>query len=614
MSEHDAPLFGEEIATVTEEGTVFGRHFEHVPSPIDIVLRGSSRMNASAGLNYSEISSRGKMAGVMDPRHLLAYLRSHFPRESNQTFEQAAPLTQRDLLRMHHAVSKSDDIVLTVRRHCILFQIDPIKAIILADRVFLFNDLQDDEHALFHQEIVESLCDLWQNGSTEGKHDSSVPKRAVSTTHISKTSQQLKSVFQKHTTVSASTHLSVSHPTSPDIGTLDILLRFVLENLTTNVHDCINEVRRIHRLMTKTFFLPANVAEKIRRVKTHLVKQQHWIQSCHRRLQYLSEDDEEMGLMKLSSHGAVSVHNKSVHQQHHPHIHHDPDSIMSRERKIHHHGVYDDLGVSSTRTVANDASVVSQTPNPLNSSPSLVPPTLHRSRSLSTGNLQEAYSPSSPLLSSHHFHDSGSQKRTSLTGLFPVLSNLSSSSPPKYSKLGLTDASSHEDLMLPLLQEGKDDELSSVPTAVSVSTLRSIPVSSSTIVEDLLELYIIELAALAGRVNHHVGLIVNAEETIQLRLSTIENELLLANTNFMLLQCALSFGMYLTGVGGMNLNNDDLAAFPHGFAMAAGGSAGLIVVSFIYSKWYFDVTGILPTRVTKTSGGPLHRRHLFGWW
>ena len=147
MSELDAPLFGEEIATVTEEGTVFGRLFEHVPSPIDIVLRGSSRMNASASLNYSEISVRGKIAGVMDPRHLLAYLRSTFPRESNQTFEQAAPLTQRDLLRMHHAVSKSDDIVLTVRRHCILFQIDPIKAIILADRVFLFHDLQDDEHA-----------------------------------------------------------------------------------------------------------------------------------------------------------------------------------------------------------------------------------------------------------------------------------------------------------------------------------------------------------------------------------------------------------------------------------------------------------------------------------
>eukprot|EP01033_Poteriospumella_lacustris_P001772 gene1773-1287_t len=316
-----------------------------------------------------------------------------------------------------------------------------------------------------------------------------------------------------------------------------------------------------------------------------------------------------MGLMNLSSHGAVSVQNKSLHQQHHPHVHRDPDSIMSRERKFHHRGVYDDLGVSSTRTVANTGSVANQTPDPRNSSPSLVPPTLHRSRSLSTGNLQEAYSPSSPLLlSSHHLHDNGSQKRASLTGLFPVLSNLTSSSPPKYSKLELTD----EDLSTPLLQESKVDDSSPIPTAVS--TLRSVPVSSSTIVEDLLELYIIELAALAGRVNHHVGLIVNAEETIQLRLSTIENELLLANTNFMLLQCALSFGMYLTGVGGMNLNNDDLAAFPHGFAMAAGGSAGLIVVSFIYSKWYFDVTGILPTRVTKTSGGPLHRRHLFGWW
>lgn len=611
MSELDAPLFGEEIATVTEEGTVFGRQFEHVPSPIDIVLRGSSRMNASVSLNYSEISVRGKIAGVMDPRHLLAYLRSNFPRESNQIFEQTAPLTQRDLLRMHHAVSKSDDIVLTVRRHCILFQIDPIKAIILADRVFLFNDLQDDEHAFFHQEIVESLCDLWQHYSPVSKHDSSVPKRAASTTRISKASEQIKSAFHKHTTTSTSNHLSVSHPTSPDIGTLDILLKFVLENLTTNVHDCINEVRRIHRLMTKTFFLPANVAEKIRRVKTHLVKQQHWVQSCHRRLQYLSEDDEEMGLMNLSSHGAVSVHNKSLHQQHHPHIHRDPDSIMSRERKFHHRGVYDDLGVSSTRTVANAGSVANQAPNPLNSSPSLVPPTLHRSRSLSTGNLQEAYSPSSsPLLTSHHHYDNGSQKRTSLIELFPVLSNFTSSSPPKYSMLA--DASSHEDLSTPLLQESKGDDSSPVPT--SISTLRSVPVSSSTIVEDLLELYIIELAALAGRVNHHVGLIVNAEETIQLRLSTIENELLLANTNFMLLQCALSFGMYLTGVGGMNLNNDDLAAFPHGFAMAAGGSAGLIVVSFIYSKWYFDVTGILPTRVTKTSGGPLHRRHLFGWW
>jgi hypothetical protein len=611
-------MMNEGDTTVAEDEL---REFEVVPTPVEIVLRATSRINSVSVLHYSEISKNGSISGSMEPRHLLAYLRSLFPEKSDHSFDQAAPLTQRDLLRMHHAVSKSDDIVLTVRRHCILFQIDPVKALILADRLILFHEVHDQQLRATDNEqriqLIENLQTLWQC-ATFGE-DEFPMKRSISTTAIK--SLQLQGGNTNNLPHGAKNIMQGFSSTSLEISTLDILLRFVMDNLVTVVQESINEVRRIHRLMTKTFFLPANVAEKIRRAKTQLVKYEKWIQSCHYRLQYLSEDDEEMALILLSSHRSFpsqSLTNLSIHQK--------PQKC--------------EIVSSSTAASANATVTDLSFPALLDTQPSFAP-IRTRSRSLSSSSLPTAAQSKDTgiICRNTNIHAINTPRNQFNTGKYTSLAS-------SFPSIDTSEQETVSDIDRPpvtrerRISHGRDRHAS--PIMMDESSTLSFPHSplfdskshifsrnsfynqhgsrahqhqiatSTNAVEDLLELYIIELAAIAGRVKHHVGLIVNAEETIQLRLSTIENELLLANTNFMLLLCALSVGVYVTGVGGMNLNNDKLNIYPNSFGITAGGSAALIVIGFVVSKWYFDSTGILPTRVTKASHGilPLRRKHL----
>lgn len=368
----------------------------------ELVLVRSTTLasSSSSSLQYCEITKNSLQECSMDNKSFLIYLRLLFPSSSDSAFAQVAPLTSRDLIRMHEAVSKSEEIVLLVRKHCIIFQMDPVKAIILPNRVFIIRMVEADvNQRQIEGRIVSRVVEAWHS------------------THDQQNNQTL------------------------EIYMLDTLLILVMEIINESVSASEIEVRRITKLLGIKYFLPPTTAERVRRVETQVGTHQAWLASCRERLDEISEDEEEMALLNLTT--------------------------------------------LEKRCINID----------------------------------------------------------SMSG----------------------------------------EEISSLAQPI----------------EDILELYIVELNALAGRVNHLLMLLTNAKATMQLRLQTIENELLLANTNFQLFLCCFSVGVYVSGVFGMNLNFSLLDGLS--FTTISVVSSVFMLSAFVISRYYLNAWGILPTRVSKNS-------------
>lgn len=547
-------LFDDELTTNISSPKEDSRLLDVDQSPLDIFLRSNRKMKTSNELVYTEVSLAGAVDGCLDSRRLLAYIKTILPRtDDNHDFDNAAPLAQRDLLRMHHAVVKSDDIVLTVRKHCILFQLDPIKALILSNHVFIFHDNLTEKPLI--REVIDKLKVIWTKAQ-ERQH------RLLLQQLQEETSPSLASTDNSPIAPPSSAN---AVGTALELTSLDTLLRMTLEFLAVSVHDCAYEVRHIMRTMDRSFFLPAEVAEQIRRVKTRLIKHELWTQACYERLTALSEDDEEMALMLLTRANYSSI----------------PKSTSANNIN----GKSD--GHSNTATVDDLLQLQVE-----NISQVLVDYDCHLSGSLMANKKSAPASSNSSFVST-------AVANTSVTNGDDALHSTNRNSH------NIVTSSSLPPLPhLPLLPFVPSEHNHLQDSAASAA--------DSAIVEDLLETHILELGALAGRVKHHLGLLVNAEETIQLRLSTIENELLLANTNFLILLCGLNFGLYISGLCAMNLNSDQLASFPHGFNLVTSVTSVVIVLGVVIARVVFERGGVLPNRVTKQytlSPQPLYLRH-----
>ena len=89
----------------------------------------------------------------------------------------------------------------------------------------------------------------------------------------------------------------------------------------------------------------------------------------------------------------------------------------------------------------------------------------------------------------------------------------------------------------------------------------------------------------------------SAEELVSLRLDTARNQLLVANTLFAILACAVAFGSYIASIFGMNLDNSRLESTPGLFAVIFSISFAAIALCFITIVLYLRATGTLPTSV-----------------
>jgi Mg2+ and Co2+ transporter CorA len=117
-------------------------------------------------------------------------------------------------------------------------------------------------------------------------------------------------------------------------------------------------------------------------------------------------------------------------------------------------------------------------------------------------------------------------------------------------------------------------------------------------IEELLENYLNDYNSIESKLLYLKQQMQSAEELVSLRLDTARNQLLVANTLFAILACAIAFGSYFAGIFGMNLDNTQLESTPGLFAVIFGVSFAAIVLCFIAVVMYLRSTGTLPTAVS----------------
>jgi Mg2+ and Co2+ transporter CorA len=116
-------------------------------------------------------------------------------------------------------------------------------------------------------------------------------------------------------------------------------------------------------------------------------------------------------------------------------------------------------------------------------------------------------------------------------------------------------------------------------------------------IEELLESYLNDYNSIESKLVYLKQQMQSAEELVSLRLDTARNQLLVANTMFAVLACAISFGGYITGAFGMNLDNTDKLQATDGlFSVVFATSFAVIVLGFTTVVLYLQGSGTLPTR------------------
>lgn len=115
-------------------------------------------------------------------------------------------------------------------------------------------------------------------------------------------------------------------------------------------------------------------------------------------------------------------------------------------------------------------------------------------------------------------------------------------------------------------------------------------------IEELLESYITDLQSVYTQATTLRVQIQNAEDMAYVRLDTLENRLLFANTLITLLTCAKGFAGFQAGSFGMNLDQSVYlhSTKTHSFAWVLATS-GVSIVLFYFLGWtYMTSTGMFP--------------------
>ena len=114
-------------------------------------------------------------------------------------------------------------------------------------------------------------------------------------------------------------------------------------------------------------------------------------------------------------------------------------------------------------------------------------------------------------------------------------------------------------------------------------------------IEELLENYLNDYNSIESKLMYLKQQMQSAEELVSLRLDTARNQLLVANTLFAILACAIAMGSFVVGGFGMNLDNTELESVPGLFAVIFALCVVVIVLCFVSIVLYLRSTGTLPT-------------------
>ena len=122
-----------------------------------------------------------------------------------------------------------------------------------------------------------------------------------------------------------------------------------------------------------------------------------------------------------------------------------------------------------------------------------------------------------------------------------------------------------------------------------------------------IEKYILDNETIQRKLELLVSHIDNEESLFRLQLNYSQNEILILNTILTILACSISFGGYLTGAFGMNLDNTEtIQTKEHSFVYVFVATFCCIFMTFLISLLYFRRKGILPTFIGVQDRGLKH--------
>lgn len=162
----------------------------------------------------------------------------------------------------------------------------------------------------------------------------------------------------------------------------------------------------------------------------------------------------------------------------------------------------------------------------------------------------------------------------------------------------LTRLTSFRRALEDLVEDDEDMALMNLTLLKRRPRLYQYPLSSEVLgkheeIEELLENYLNDYNSIESKLLYQKQQMQSAEELLRIRLDTARNTLLLVNTQFGILACAIAFGSFVVGGFGMNLTTE-LNAMPGLFALVFALTFVVIMLLFAVVVLYLRTSGTLP--------------------
>lgn len=184
----------------------------------------------------------------------------------------------RDLRRLEqvqtnsYGAGSSESCVVLVRRHAVLFSLEPLRAIVMADRLILI--VPDGADSVL--QVVENYMRSWNKGNT-AVHSN--PESPISDPSSPRTSDSIP--FETHA--------------------YDALFTMTMSIQSTDFRQIDADVQSILKLFNqKGCILPINKQEHMRTLKNTVTQMSSWLGNLRQALETVIDDDEGMALMNLT--------------------------------------------------------------------------------------------------------------------------------------------------------------------------------------------------------------------------------------------------------------------------------------------------------------------------
>jgi Mg2+ and Co2+ transporter CorA len=156
-----------------------------------------------------------------------------------------------------------------------------------------------------------------------------------------------------------------------------------------------------------------------------------------------------------------------------------------------------------------------------------------------------------------------------------------------------------------LLENDEDLALMNLSKLKDKPSLYNIPLDNKLLasheeIEILLESYLTDYNSLETKLVYLRTQMQNAEELVMLRLDTSRNQLLIVDNVISVVTAALAFGSFIGSIFGMNFDSN-IWRDPNGFRSVTIITVIGMVIGTLVTIIYFQKTGIIPSKQTKTS-------------